>query len=137
MAFGAHVDNAIRFAAHGAVRFRTDVSCTLFLSDPGDYDGGELVIEDDFGQQAMKLPAGDMVVYPASSLHRVEAISRGARWASFFWAQSMVKDDGQRALLHRLDQAIIQARADLADDHPAVLSLTAGYLNLLRMWAEV
>ena len=100
--FGAHVDNAIRFA--GGQRFRTDVSCTLFLTDPADYDGGELVIEDAFGEQRVKLPAGHMIVYPGTSLHRVEPVTRGSRWASFFWVQSMVADDGRRALLHGLDK---------------------------------
>ncbi|MHB8283189.1 MAG: Fe2+-dependent dioxygenase [Caulobacteraceae bacterium] len=136
MGFGAHVDNSIRFAP-GGVRVRTDLSCTLFLTPPQDYDGGELVIEDVFGEQAIKFDAGDLVLYPASSLHRVEPITRGSRWASFFWAQSMVKDDGQRALLHRMDTAIQQARAELGDKHAAVLTLTATYHNLLRMWAEV
>jgi PKHD-type hydroxylase len=136
MGFGAHVDNAIRFAP-GGVRVRTDFSCTLFLTPAADYDGGELVIEDVFGEQSVKFDAGDMVLYPASSLHRVNPITRGSRWASFFWGQSMVKDDGQRALLHRMDTAIGQARAALSDDHAAVLALTSGYHNLLRMWAEV
>jgi PKHD-type hydroxylase len=136
MGFGAHVDNAIRFSP-GGVRFRTDLSCTLFLTPAADYDGGELVIEDVFGEQAVKFDAGDLVLYPASSLHRVEPITRGSRWASFFWAQSMVKDDGQRALLHRMDTAIQQARGELGDKHAAVLTLTATYHNLLRMWAEV
>lgn len=136
MGFGAHVDNSIRFSAQGQ-RLRTDLSCTLFLTAPEDYDGGELVIEDVFGEQSVKFEAGDMVVYPASSLHRVNAITRGSRWASFFWVQSMVKDDGQRALLHRMDNAIGETRRALGDEHSAVLALTAGYHNLLRMWAEV
>ncbi|MBQ1543519.1 MAG: Fe2+-dependent dioxygenase [Caulobacteraceae bacterium] len=134
MGFGAHVDNAIRFA--GGVRFRTDVSATLFLSGPEDYDGGELVIDDAYGEHAVKLAAGDMILYPAASLHRVETVTRGARWAAFFWAQSMVRDDGRRSLLYDMDRSIGQARAALSDDHPAVLGLTAGYHNLLRMWAE-
>ena len=133
-AFGAHVDNAIRFA--GGQRFRTDVSCTLFLSDPADYDGGELVIEDTYGGQAVKLAAGSMVVYPGTSLHRVEPVTRGARWASFFWAQSMVADDGRRALLHGLDRSVIEARAKLGDQDATVLRLTATYHNLLRQWAD-
>jgi PKHD-type hydroxylase len=136
MGFGAHVDNSIRFAP-GGLRIRTDLSCTLFLTPPEDYDGGELVIEDTYGEHSVKFDAGDMVLYPASSLHRVNAITRGSRWASFFWVQSMVKDDGQRALLHRMDNAIRETRGALGDDHSAVLSLTAGYHNLLRMWAEV
>jgi len=136
MGFAAHVDNAIRYSVDGR-RLRTDLSCTLFLTDPADYDGGELVIEDTFGQQALKLAAGDMVLYPASSLHRVEPITRGSRWASFFWVQSMVRDDGQRRLLYEMDQAIIGARASLGDDHASVVSLTSSYHNLIRMWAEV
>jgi PKHD-type hydroxylase len=133
-AFGAHVDNAIRFA--GGQRFRTDVSCTLFLSAPDSYDGGELVIEDTYGEQAVKLPAGHMIVYPGTSLHRVEPVTRGSRWASFFWVQSMVADDGRRALLHGLDRSVIEARAKLGDQDATVLRLTATYHNLLRQWAD-
>jgi len=136
MGFGTHVDNAIRFAP-GGVRVRTDLSCTVFLTPPENYDGGELVIEDVFGEQSVKLDAGDLVLYPASSLHRVNPITRGSRWASFFWAQSMVKDDGQRTILYRMDTAIRRARADLSDAHPAVLALTSTYHNLVRMWSEV
>ncbi len=132
--FGAHVDNAIRFA--GGQRFRTDVSCTLFLTDPADYDGGELVIEDAFGEQRVKLPAGHMIVYPGTSLHRVEPVTRGSRWASFFWVQSMVADDGRRTLLHGLDTSVMETRTKLGDADPAVLRLTATYHNLLRMWAQ-
>jgi len=137
MGFGAHIDNAIRFGEASGARYRTDLSCTLFLSDPADYDGGELVIETAFGGQAVKLAAGELVVYPASSVHRVEPVTRGSRWASFFWVQSMVRDDGQRTLLHALDRAIIAARADLGDDHRAVIDLTGTYHNLTRMWAAV
>jgi PKHD-type hydroxylase len=137
MGFGAHVDNAIRFIAGPNIRVRTDISATLFLTDPADYDGGELAIQDTYGEHRVKLAAGDMVLYPASSLHRVERITRGSRWASFFWVQSMVKDDGDRALLYQLDQSIIQTRAALGDEHAAVLGLTASYHNLLRKWAEV
>ncbi|MBE7218849.1 MAG: Fe2+-dependent dioxygenase [Caulobacteraceae bacterium] len=133
-AFGAHVDNAIRFA--GGQRFRTDVSCTLFLTDPADYDGGELVVEDTYGEQVVKLPAGHMIVYPGTSLHRVEPVTRGSRWASFFWAQSMVADDGRRALLHGLDRSVIEAREKLGDQDATVLRLTATYHNLLRQWAD-
>ncbi|MGC1302729.1 MAG: Fe2+-dependent dioxygenase [Caulobacteraceae bacterium] len=136
MGFGAHVDNAIRFAP-GGLRVRTDLSCTLFLTPPEDYDGGELVIEDVYGEQSVKFDAGDMVLYPADSLHRVNPITRGSRWASFFWVQSMVKDDSRRAMLHRMDNAIREARGALGDEHSAVLTLTATYHNLLRMWAEV
>jgi len=135
MAFDTHVDNAIRFA--GPVRFRTDLSATLFLTDPADYDGGELIVEDAYGEHAVKLPAGDMILYPASSLHRVAPITRGSRWASFFWAQSMVKSDEQRPLLWNLDNAIQALSAKLGQTDPEVVSLTGGYHNLLRMWAEV
>jgi len=137
MKFGAHVDNAIRFIPGPNIRVRTDLSATLFLTDPADYDGGELVIEDTYGEQRVKFAAGDMVLYPASSLHRVEPVTRGSRWASFFWIQSMVKDDGARGLLFQLDQSITRTRAELGDTHEAVLGLTAVYHNLLRRWAEV
>ena len=137
MSFGAHVDNAIRFIPGPNIRVRTDLSATLFLTDPADYDGGELVIEDTYGEQGVKFAAGDMVLYPASSLHRVEPVTRGSRWSSFFWIQSMVKDDGERATLFQLDQSISRARAELGDKHEAVLGLTAVYHNLLRRWAEV
>jgi PKHD-type hydroxylase len=134
MGFDTHVDNAIRFA--GPVRFRTDLSCTLFLTDPGDYDGGELIVEDAYGEHAVKLPAGDMILYPASSLHRVAPITRGQRWSSFFWAQSMVKSDEQRTLLWDLDQAIQKLSVKVGQGDPQVVSLTGSYHNLLRMWAE-
>lgn len=137
MKFGAHVDNAIRFISGPNIRVRTDLSATLFLTSPEDYDGGELVIQDTYGEQSVKFAAGDMVLYPASSLHRVEAVTRGSRWASFFWIQSMVKEDGARGLLYQLDQAIIRTRAELGDKHATVLELTAVYHNLLRRWAEV
>lgn len=137
MTFGAHVDNAIRFIAGPNIRVRTDLSATLFLTPPEDYEGGELVIQDTYGEQSVKFAAGDMVLYPASSLHRVEPVTRGSRWASFFWIQSMVKDDGARGMLYKLDQAIIKTRAELGDKHAAVLELTAVYHNLLRRWAEV
>ena len=137
MKFGAHVDNAIRFISGPNIRVRTDLSATLFLAGPDDYDGGELVIEDTYGEQRVKFAAGDMVLYPASSLHRVEEITRGSRWASFFWIQSMVKDDGARTLLYQLDQSIIKTRKELGDTHEAILGLTAVYHNLLRKWAEV
>ncbi|PHK96428.1 Fe2+-dependent dioxygenase [Pseudoroseomonas rhizosphaerae] len=137
MTFHAHVDNAIRFLPGAMQRIRTDVSSTLFLTPPEEYDGGELVIEDTYGVQSVKLPAGDMVLYPATSLHRVEPVTRGSRWSSFFWTQSMVKDDGQRRLLYEMDLAIMRTRADLPDDHPGVLGMTAAYHNLLRQWVEM
>jgi PKHD-type hydroxylase len=134
--FGTHVDNAIRVAAATGARIRTDVSATLFLSEPSAYDGGELVVEDTYGTHSVKLPAGSIVLYPASSLHHVEPISRGRRIASFFWIQSMVRDDGQRALLFDLDSAIRRLGAD-HPSHPSVVQLTGVYHNLLRSWAEV
>ena len=136
MGFRAHVDNAIRFTPQG-VRVRTDVASTLFLTDPADYDGGELVIEDTYGAQTVKFAAGDLVVYPATSLHRVEPITRGSRWGAFFWTQSMVRDDGQRRLLYDLDGAIRGVRARLSDEEPSVIGLTGVYHNLLRRWGEV
>ena len=134
-AFDTHVDNAIRFA--GQVRFRTDVSCTLFLTDPADYDGGELIVEDAYGEHAVKLAAGDLIVYPATSLHRVSPITRGSRWSAFFWAQSMVRSDEQRTLLYDLDNAIQGLSAKVGQDDPQVVSLAGTYNNLLRMWADV
>lgn len=136
MSFGFHVDGAIR--AHPAVpRMRADVSSTLFLSGPDEYDGGELVIQDTYGAHAAKLPAGDMIVYPTTSLHAVNPITRGSRWASFFWSQSMVKDEGERTILYEMDVAIMRLRQELPDDHPSVLSLLNTYNNLLRLWAEM
>jgi len=137
MKFDAHVDNAIRAVPGVGMRIRTDVSSTLFLTDPQDYDGGELVVEDTYGRHAVKLPAGHMIVYPATSLHSVTPITRGSRWSSFFWSQSMVKDEGERRQLYDLDMAIIGVRKSLPDDHPGVLALTSCYHNLLRRWAEL
>ncbi len=134
MGFGDHVDNAIRFA--GPVRFRTDISATLFLTDPGDYDGGELIIGDAYGDHEVKLAAGDMVLYPASSVHRVTPVVRGARTAAFFWVQSMVRDDAQRALLYELDNAIQALSGQVGQGDPSVVSLAGTYNNLLRMWAD-
>ena len=135
MQFGNHVDGAIRVHPPSGLRIRTDLSATLFLTPPGDYDGGELLVEDTYGTHAVKLPAGDMVLYPSSSLHRVTPVTRGARVASFFWIQSMVRDDAQRALLFDLDMAIIRLTKD-TPNHPALVALTGCYHNLLRMWAE-
>lgn len=134
MHFGNHVDNAVRFHPADGSKFRTDLSATLFLSAPEDYDGGELQIEDTYGVQQVKLPAGHMVLYPASSLHRVTTVTRGARIASFFWIESMVRDDADRALLFDLDTAI-QRLAATGGDETARLSLTNCYHNLLRKWA--
>lgn len=133
--FGSHVDNAIRSVSGTPHRVRTDLSATLFLSAPDEYDGGELVIEDTYGTHAIKLPAGDLVLYPSSSLHLVRPVTRGARVASFFWVQSMVRDDGQRTLLYDLDRATQQVHRDLPDS-AAALQLTGVYHNLMRRWAD-
>ena len=132
--FGNHVDNAIRQAAGGA-RMRTDLSATVFLADPSEYDGGELLVEDVYGTHSVKLPAGDMVIYPGTSLHRVNPVTRGARLASFFWLQSLVRDDAQRALLYDLDVSI-QRLGRAAPGDAALVTLTGCYHNLLRMWSE-
>jgi PKHD-type hydroxylase len=134
--FGTHVDGAIRAVPGTPVRIRTDLSVTLFLAEPEEYEGGELTVEDKYGAHEVKLPAGDMVLYPATSLHRVTPVTRGTRVASFFWIQSMVRDDGQRTLLFDLDLAIQRLAGD-APDHPSVLQLTGVYHNLLRHWADV
>ena len=134
MEFGSHVDNAVRLHPADGSKFRTDLSATLFLSAPGDYDGGELLIEDTFGVQKVKLNAGDMVLYPATSLHRVTPVTRGARTACFFWVESMVRDDGERTLLFDLDTAIQRLTAS-GGDPQARLALTNVYHNLLRKWA--
>jgi PKHD-type hydroxylase len=134
--FGAHLDNSIRQIPGTPLRVRTDISATLFLSAPEDYDGGELVIDDVYGTHAVKLDAGDMVVYPASSLHHVKPVTRGIRLASFFWVQSMVRDDGTRTLLFDLDMAINKVNQALPN-HGTVVELTNCYHNLLRRFAEV
>ena len=134
--FGLHVDNAIRYAPGATSGIRTDLSATLFLSEPDSYDGGELVIQDTYGEHAVKLPAGDMVLYPAGSLHRVTPVTRGMRLCSFFWIQSMIRDDGQRGLLFDLDGAIQDAGQQLGAGHGVVVRLTATYHNLLRRWAH-
>ena len=135
-AFGAHVDTAIRIRRGSDFRIRSDLSATLFLEDPAAYDGGALVIEGAFGPQEVKLPAGHMVLYPASSLHRVTPVTRGTRVASFFWIQSMVRDDGARAILFELDQAVQAIGADRGQGDGEVVRLTGVYHNLLRRWAE-
>lgn len=137
MKFNAHVDGAIRAIPGAGMRMRADVSSTLFLTAPEEYDGGDLVIADTYGNHAVKLPAGHMVVYPSSSLHSVNEITRGSRWSSFFWTQSMVKDDGKRTLLFELDLAIMEIRQQLPDDNRAVVGLTSHYHNLLRRWVEL
>ena len=137
MRFDAHVDGAVRAVPGAGIRMRADLSSTLFLTDPKDYDGGELIIEDSYGVHTVKLPAGHMILYPAGSLHRVNQITHGSRWASFFWTQSMIKDDTLRALLYDLDRAIIDVRTSLQGDTPGTLSLTSVYHNLLRREAEL
>ncbi|MFJ5382677.1 Fe2+-dependent dioxygenase [Cupriavidus sp. CER94] len=135
MTFGAHVDGGVRIHPHTGRKLRTDVSATLFLSDPDSYDGGELQVEDTYGVHAVKLAAGDMVVYPATSLHQVTPITRGTRVASFFWIQSLIRDDGQRALLFDMDNAI-QTLNQTDADARARRSLVGCYHNLLRQWSE-
>lgn len=135
-AFGLHVDNAIRMKRGTDFRIRSDLSATLFLDDPDSYDGGELVIEDRFGPQMMKLPAGHMVLYPASSLHRVTPVTRGVRTAAFFWAQSMVRDDGERRLLFDLDQSVQALGGERGQGDAVVVQLTGLYHNLLRRWGD-
>jgi PKHD-type hydroxylase len=133
--FGTHVDNAIRQVTGTGHRIRTDLSATLFLANPDEYDGGELVVEDTYGSHGVKLPAGHMILYPATSLHHVRPVTRGARLASFFWIQSMVRDDGQRTILFDLDSAIQRLNLDVRD-HPTTVQLTGVYHNLLRQWAD-
>jgi PKHD-type hydroxylase len=135
MTFGAHVDTAIRTHAPTRARIRADLSATLFLSAPEDYDGGELTVEDSYGTHSVKLAAGDLVLYPAASLHRVTPVTRGVRVASFFWIHSMVREDSQRTLLFDLDMAIVRLTRD-TPGHPSLVSLVGTYHNLLRMWAE-
>jgi PKHD-type hydroxylase len=135
MHFGSHVDGAIRLVPGSGVRVRTDISITLFLTPPDEYDGGELLVEDTFGVQEVKLPAGHAIVYPGTSLHQVRPVTRGARVSSFFWAQSLVRDDTQRAMLFDLDGAIQRLNASNGDE-AARRTLVGCYHNLLRMWSE-
>jgi PKHD-type hydroxylase len=136
--FGLHVDNAIRQArGGGTMRIRSDLSATLFLSEPEDYDGGELIIEEMYGSQSIKLPAGDVVLYPSKSLHRVMPVTRGARVSSFMWMQSLIRDDGDREMLFRLDVATQRVGLEKGPKDQAVIELTGVYHNLLRRWAEV
>lgn len=135
--FGNHVDNAIRQLPDGSGALRTDVSATLFLSAPDDYDGGDLVIEDTYGLHRVKLEAGAMILYPSSSLHRVEPVTRGERLAAVTWVQSLVRDDARRTLLFDMDQGIQRAAERLGHADDSVIGLTGAYHNLLRMWAEV
>lgn len=134
--FGNHVDNAVRLLPDGSRHLRTDVSATLFLAEPHEYDGGELVVEDTYGEHRVKLAAGDMVIYPSNSLHRVEPVTRGERLACFMWIQSMVREDAKRALLFDMDIAIANLRQAHGDGE-ALVTLTSTYHNLLRMWSEL
>ncbi len=136
-AFGNHVDNAIRYPPGGrGERVRTDLSATLFLAAPDEYDGGELVIEESGGDRRVKLPAGDMLLYPGTSVHRVEPVTRGFRLASFFWVESMVRSEEQRRLLFDMDRHLMRLRATLGEADAAVIGLTGTYHNLLRQWAD-
>ncbi len=135
--FGNHVDGAVRYLREGAGRVRTDVSCTLFLAGPDEYDGGELVIDDTYGEQRVKLPAGDLLLYPGSSVHRVEPITRGFRIGAYFWIQSMVRSDEQRRLLFEMDGHLMSLRSRCGETDPAVIGLTGTYHNLLRAWVDV
>ena len=135
-AFGIHVDNAVRIQAGTGFRVRSDLSITVFLEEPESYDGGELTVETNFGVQRVKLAAGHAVLYPSSSLHRVEPVTRGRRVASFFWLQSMVRDDAARQMLFDLDSSIQQLAVDLGHDNAQVIRLTGVYHNLLRRWAD-
>ena len=134
--FGTHVDNAVRIRRGSDFRIRSDLSMTVFLEDPENYDGGELLIEGAFGAQSVKLPAGHAILYPSSSLHRVEPVTRGARVASFFWIQSMVRDDGARRTLFEMDGAVQRLAGQLGNDDRSVIELTGVYHNLLRRWAD-
>lgn len=133
--FGTHVDNAIRQVPGTGHRIRTDLSATLFFSGPEEYDGGELIVEDTYGTHSVKLPAGQMILYPSTSLHHVKPVTRGARVCSFFWIQSMIRDDGERTMLFDLDLAIQRIGRDLPE-HPSAMQLTGVYHNLLRRWAD-
>nr|WP_276553124.1 Fe2+-dependent dioxygenase [Acinetobacter variabilis] len=135
--FGFHVDNSIRRIRGSSERLRTDLSCTVFLSEPDEYVGGELVVEDTYGYHEVKLPAGDMILYPSTSLHEVTPITSGCRIASFFWVQSMIRDDAERHMLFNLDQSIQNLRVQLGDQHSEVMKLTNLYHNLMRKWAEL
>lgn len=135
--FGLHVDNAVREVRATGEKIRTDLSATLFFTNPEEYDGGELMVEDTYGAHSVKLPAGDLILYPSTSLHRVNPVTRGARVCSFFWLQSMVRDDGQRTLLFDLDSSIQQLNRELGAGHASSVQLTGVYHNLLRRWADV
>ncbi len=133
--FGNHVDGSVRYLPDGR-GIRTDISCTLFLSDRDEYDGGELVIDDTYGEQRVRLDAGDLLIYPGTSVHRVEPVTRGTRLASYFWIQSMVRSDERRRLLFDMDRHLMRLRTDIGEGDPAVVGLTSTYHNLLRMWID-
>ncbi len=135
--FDDHVDGAVRYLPDNGGRVRTDLSCTVFLSDPASYDGGELVVEDAFGRPRVKLAAGDLILYPGTSVHRVEPVTRGVRLASYFWVQSMVRGEEQRRLLFEMDRHLMTLRSTVGEADPAVIGLTGTYHNLLRMWVDV
>lgn len=135
--FGNHVDGAVRYLRNGAGRVRTDISCTVFLTDPAEYDGGELVVDDTFGDKQVKLPAGDMVLYPGTSVHRVLPVTRGYRIGAYFWIQSMIRSDEQRRLLFDMDNHLMSLRTRFGETDPAVIGLTGTYHNLLRTWLDV
>ena len=134
--FGSHVDGAVRYLRDGAGRVRTDISCTLFLSAPDEYDGGELVIEDTYGEQRIRFAAGDLVMYPGTSVHRVSPVTRGERIGAYFWVQSMVRSDEQRRLLFDMDRHLVSLRSRHGEQDPSVIGLTGVYHNLLRGWVD-
>jgi len=134
--YGPHVDGAIRYQSSSEQRVRTDLSCTLFLSDPSEYDGGELVFQDSLAPQSVKLPAGDMVLYPGTTVHQVTPVTRGWRLACFFWIESMVRDNERRRILFDMDMHLMHLRSTVGETDPAVVGLTGTYHNLLRQWAD-
>ena len=135
--YGAHIDGAVLHSQNPAQWVRSDLSCTLFLSEPGEYEGGELVIQESLGERRIKLPAGDMLMYPSSTVHQVAPVTRGARIASFFWVESMVRGTEQRQMLFDMDMALLKLRAEVGEKHPSMVQLTGTYHNLLRLWADV
>jgi PKHD-type hydroxylase len=135
--FGNHVDGAVRYLSNGTGRVRTDISCTLFLANPDEYDGGELVIDDTYGEQRVKFAAGDVVMYPGTSVHRVLPVTRGYRIGAYFWVQSMVRSDEQRRLLFDMDRHLMSLRTRIGETDPAVIGLTGTYHNLLRAWLDI
>ena len=135
--YGAHIDGAVLHSQNPAQWVRSDISCTLFLSEPEEYEGGELLIQEPLGERRIKLPAGDLILYPSSTVHQVAPVTHGARIASFFWVESMVRSTEQRQMLFDMDMALLKLRAEVGDKHPSMVQLTGTYHNLLRMWADV